>query len=92
MECEASEDIRACRELALDGGMSIAPHARALMRVAMQSAVVENDTSGNSRLTKRSTNQTERDDPVSALVLACGLLARIPTPVPFQLLTGSRVG
>ena len=64
-------------------GMSIVPRARALMRVAMQSAVVENDTSSNSRLTKRSTNQTERDDNVSALVLACGLRARMPTP-PFQ--------
>ena len=88
---EASEDIRACRELALDGGMSIAPQARALMRIAMQSAVVESDTSGNSRLTKRSTNQTERDDNVSALVLACGLLARLPAPQPFEMLTGSRV-
>ena len=59
------------------------------MRVAMQSAVVENDTSSNSRLTKRSTNQTERDDNVSALVLACGLRARMPKATPFQMLTGT---
>ena len=87
---EASSDIFETRKMALDGNMSIDPRSRALMRIAMQSAIVENDTSGNSRLTKRSTNSSERDDNVSALVLACGLLARLPAPQPFEMLVGHR--
>ena len=89
---ESSDDIRAVRALALDGNLSVEPQARALLRVALASTVVESDTSGNSRLTKRGTNQSERDDPIAALVLAAGLRARTPAPVPFRLVVGHRVG
>ena len=89
---ESSDDIRAVRALALDGNLSVDPQARALLRIALASAVVESDTSGNSRLTKRGTNQAERDDPIAALVLAAGALARMPTPQPFRLVVGHRAG
>ena len=89
---ESSQDIRAFRELALDGNLSVEPQGRAMMRVALAAATVENDTAGNSRLVKRGSNQSWRDDPAHALVLAAGLRARMPAPVPFRLVVGHRVG
>ena len=89
---ESSQDIRSFRALALDGDLSIEPQGRAMMRVALAAATVENDTAGNSRLVKRGSNQAWRDDPAHALVLAAGLRARMPEPVPFRLVVGHRVG
>ena len=43
---EASSDIRALRGLALDGALSVEPSARALMRISLAAAQVENDSSG----------------------------------------------
>ena len=87
---EASADIRALRALALDGELSVHPVARALLRVSLASAVVQNDSSGNSRLIKSGSNQTGRDDAALALTLAAGALSRFPAPVPFKLVTGRR--
>ena len=41
---EASADIRALRSLALDGELSVHPVARALLRVSLAAASVQNDT------------------------------------------------
>ena len=87
---EASADIRALRGLALDGELSIHPDSRALLRIALAAASVQNDTSGNSRLIKSGSNQTGRDDAALALTLAAGALARFPAPVPFRLVVGRR--
>ena len=90
---ESSFDIRALRGLALDGALSVEPSARALMRLSLAAAQVENDSSGNSRL-KKGSNNCERDDAAAALVLAAGALARIPVRVPFRLVcrASGRVG
>ena len=76
---EAAADIRAVRQMALAGGLSVEPRARALMRIALAAAVVQHDSSGNSRLVKKGTNATGRDDPAHAFVLACGALWRCCT-------------
>ena len=69
---DSSEDVRACRRVALDGPLAIAPEARALLSASLAVAKVESDTSGNVRLTKRGTNNQARDDVAAALVLAAG--------------------
>ncbi len=79
---ESSADIRAVRALALDGELSVEPSSRALMRVALAAATVQSDTSGNCRLIKAGTNQTERDDPAHAFVLAAGALSRFRKSAP----------
>ena len=69
---DSSEDVRACRRVALDGPLAIATESRALLSASLAVAKVESDTSGNVRLTKRGTNNTARDDVAAALVLAAG--------------------
>ena len=69
---DSSEDVRACRRVALDGPLAIAHESRALLSASLAVAKVESDTSGNLRLTKRGTNNQARDDVVAALVLAAG--------------------
>ena len=69
---DSSEDVRACRRVALDGPLAIAAEARALLSASLAVAKVESDTSGNVRLTKRGTNNQARDDVAAALVLAAG--------------------
>ena len=76
---DASADIRAARRIALDGPLSIAPEARDLMAASLAAAKVESDTSGNSRLVKRSTNNEGRDDVAVAFTLAAGAVLR-PRP------------
>ena len=78
----ASEDIRAIRELALDGMLSVARASRSLMRMSLYAAVLQHDTSGNCRLIKRGSNGTDRDDVAHALVLAGGALARMSSMEP----------
>ena len=90
---ESSEDIRGLRALALDGPLAIAPHSRALIQYSLSVSQVENDDSGNARLTKRGPNNCARDDVSSALVLAAGALSRAaktPRSVSFSVARGSR--
>lgn len=73
---DASADIRSARRIALDGPLSVTTESRDLLAVSMAAAKVEGDTSGNSRLVKRSTHNTGRDDVAVALVLAAGAHSR----------------
>ena len=76
----STADIRAVRRMALDGPLSVSPGAAALLRASLSVALVENDDSGNTRLRKRGTNNTARDDVAFSLMLAAGALARRPAP------------
>ena len=77
---EAAADIRALRKSAADGPLSCEPGSRALLTASLAGAMVKNDEQGNTRLAKRGTNNTARDDVAAALVLAAGALARAPKP------------
>ena len=89
---ESAADIRAVRQLALDGNLSVEPRSRALMRIALAAAVVQHDSSGNSRLVKKGSNSTGRDDPAHALTLACGALSRLREATPPVLRIVRRAG
>ena len=73
---EASFDIRALRSKAKDGPLSISPCSRSLLAASLGVCTVRNDDQGSTRLVKRDTNNTARDDVAAALVLAVGLFAR----------------
>ena len=73
---ESSEDIRALRQLALDGGLNVAPYARRLIERSIGEATVEPDTSGNLKLTKLQW-RSGSDDVAVALALACGEVGRL---------------
>ena len=73
---ESSEDVRACRRVALDGPLAVAAESRGLLSASLAVAKVESDTSGNVRLTKRGTNNQARDDVAAALVLAVGAASK----------------
>ena len=73
---EASEDIRALRRYAKDGPLACPREYRALFRTSLSAAMVRNDDSGNTRLSKRSTDNVARDDIAAALVLGCGEVER----------------
>ena len=73
-----SADVAAFRRDVRDGDLSVAPQCRALASLAMAEAEVEQDTSGNSRLTKK--NWRRRDDCAQAAILASGQRARRPLP------------
>ena len=74
---QASEDIRALRSLALDGELSIENKSRKILTCALGCSLIENDTSGNSRMVKTNMrSKTARDDAGSALVMAAGEFVR----------------
>ena len=73
---EAASDIRALRKVALDGPLSCAEGLRPLLTASLSAAMVKNDDQGNTRLVKRGTNNTARDDVAVALVLVAGALVR----------------
>ena len=73
---EASADIRALRAKSKDGPFSIAQCSRSLLAASLAVCTVKNDDQGSTRLVKRDTNNTARDDVASALVLAAGLFER----------------
>ena len=73
---DSTFDIGALRKMALDGPLSCAPSARPLLTASLGAAVVKNDDQGSTRLVKRDTNNTGRDDVAAALVLAAGSLSR----------------
>lgn len=72
---EATEDIAGFRQLTADGPLAITPESRRLARLGISEAVVEEDTSGNSRLRKRRGHRS-RDDVAMAGILAAGALVR----------------
>ena len=73
---EASFDIRALRSKVKDGPLSISPCSRSILAASLAVAEVKNDDAGSTRLVKRDTNNTSRDDVAAALVLAAGLHER----------------
>ena len=73
---ESSEDIRSLRQLALDGGLNVAPYARRLIERSIGEATVQPDTSGNLKLTKLQW-RSGSDDVAVALALACGEVGRL---------------
>ena len=75
---EAAADIRALRKSAADGPLACEPGSRGLLTASLSAAMVKNDDAGNTRLAKKGTNNTARDDVAAALVLAAGALARAP--------------
>ena len=75
---DAAFDIRALRKGAKDGPFSVTPEARLLLAASLSVAMVKNDDAGNTRLVKRGTNNTARDDVAAALLLAAGAHARKP--------------
>ena len=75
---ESSFDIRALRQMALDGPLAVDADSQALLSTSLSQAMVKNDDAGNVRLVKQGTNNTARDDAVQGLVLAAGALARKP--------------
>ena len=73
---EAAFDIRSLRKMAKDGPLSVDPPSRPLLAASLSVAQVKNDDQGNTRLVKRGTNNTARDDVAAALVLIAGAWAR----------------
>ena len=73
---EAAADIRSLRKGAADGPLSCAESSRLLVTASLSAAMVKSDDQGNTRLIKKSTNNTARDDVAAALVLAAGVYSR----------------
>ena len=53
-----------------DGPMSVDESSKALLTASLAVAMVKNDDGGNTRMVKRSGNNTARDDVAAGLVLA----------------------
>ena len=64
---EAAFDIRALRQMALDGPMAVDPDSQALLATSLSTATVKADDAGSFRLVKKGTNNTARDDVAAAL-------------------------
>ena len=75
---ESSFDIRALRQMALDGPLAVEADSQALLSTSLSQALVKSDDAGNVRLVKKGANNTSRDDVAQGLVLAAGALARKP--------------
>ena len=73
---EAAYDIRALRAKVKDGPFSVAESSRSLLEASLSVAEVKNDDQGSTRLVKRDTNNTARDDVAAAFTLAAGAFAR----------------
>ena len=73
---ESSFDIRALRQLAVDGPFTIAPDSRPLLAASLAVCMVRNDDQGNVRVVKKGSNNQCRDDVAAALVLAAGVYQR----------------
>ena len=69
---EASADIRALRKFAADGPFAVEEDSRLLVAASLAQALVKNDDQGSTRLAKKGSNGTARDDVAAALVLAAG--------------------
>ena len=75
---ESSFDIRALRQMALDGPLAVDAGSQALLATSLSQAMVKSDDAGNTRLVKKGNNNTSRDDVAAGLVPAAGALARKP--------------
>lgn len=75
---ESSADIRALRKGVKDGPFTATPESRLLLEASLSVAMVKNDESGNTRMVKRSSNNTARDDVAAGMVLAAGAWSRKP--------------
>ena len=73
---EAAADIRALRARVQDGPFSVAACSRSLLEASLAVCKVRNDDQGSTRLIKKDTNNTSRDDVAAAFVLAAGLFER----------------
>ena len=73
---EASFDIRALRSKTKDGPFAVSQCSRSLLAASLAVCTVKNDDQGSTRLVKRDTNNTARDDVAAAFVLAAGLFER----------------
>ena len=82
---EASFDIRALRSHTKDGPFAVAPDSRSLLAASLAVAMVKNDDQGSTRLVKRDTNNTGRDDVAAALILAAGLFSRTASAPRFTI-------
>ena len=56
------------------------PDSRRLLVISLASAMVANDSDGNTRLIKKGSNQKGRDDVSAALCLVAGAWERSPKP------------
>ena len=65
-------DIRALRKGFKDGPFSVEESSRPLLMASLAAAHVKNDDLGNTRLSKRNSDQKARDDVAAALTLAAG--------------------
>ena len=72
----ASADILALRTFARNGPLAVAVESRPLLETSLTAAEVQNDESGNTRMQKRGTNNTARDDVAAALMLSSGGIDR----------------
>ena len=73
---ESAFDIRALRQLAVDGPLSVEVESRPLLAASLAVAMVKSDDSGNTRLSKKGANNSSRDDVAAALTLAAGVFQR----------------
>ena len=73
---EAAFDIRAVRQLAVDGPFAVEESSRPLLAASLAVAAVKNDDAGNVRLVKKGTNNKSRDDVAAAFVLAADVFQR----------------
>ena len=73
---EASFDIRALRSKTKDGPFAVSQCSRSLLAASLAVAMVKNDDQGSTRLVKKNTNNTARDDVAACFVLAAGLFER----------------
>ena len=68
---EAASDIRSLRKCVKDGPFSVNPDARLLIEASLAVAQVKSDDQGNTRLVKRGSQNSSRDD-IAAAVDAWG--------------------
>ena len=76
---EAGDDIRSLRRLVKDGPLSVEHESRPLLAASLSVAMVKNDDQGNTRLVKKGSNNSSRDDVAAALVLGAGVYQRART-------------
>ena len=89
---EASFDIRALRQMALDGPLAVDEGSQALLATSLSQAMVKSDDRGQHAAgEERSPTTPARDDVAQGLVLAAGALARKPKTADCALAGASRV-
>ena len=69
---DSSEDIRGLRQVVKDGPLTVAEGSRGLLAESLRVAMVKHDDAGNSRMVKRGSNNSARDDVSAALTLVAG--------------------